>query len=182
MIADLEKGVRPWLKPWNASHAIGRITLPLRQSGTPYRGINVLLLWGETIANGYSSPIWMTFRQALAAGAHVRKGEHGATVDYADRFTRTEADENGNDVEREIPFLKPYTVFNAPQVDGLPSHYYHASADESGEKLRLIEQAERFFAATGATIRRGGRRRSASPSRAVIRGLCREVLVSRRNP
>ena len=155
MIDDLEKGVRPWLKPWNASHAIGRITLPLRHNGTPYRGINVLLLWGEAIANGYGSPIWMTFRQALATGAHVRKGEHGATVVYADRFTRTEADESGNEFEREIPFLKAYTVFNVAQVEGLPSQYYQAAAEDAGDKLQLIEQAERFFAATRATIRHG---------------------------
>jgi antirestriction protein ArdC len=46
IIADLARGVRTWLKPWSASHAAGRVTLPLRYNGTPYRGINVLLLWG----------------------------------------------------------------------------------------------------------------------------------------
>ena len=62
VIADLEHGVRPWLKPWNAGHAAGRITLPLRHNGTPYRGINILLLWGEAMTNGYASPLWMTFK------------------------------------------------------------------------------------------------------------------------
>jgi len=47
VITDLEKGVRPWLQPWNAGHAAGRITLPRRHNGLPYRGINILLLWGE---------------------------------------------------------------------------------------------------------------------------------------
>ncbi len=120
VIADLEHGVRPWLKPWNAGHAAGRITLPLRHNGTPYRGINILLLWGEAMTNGYASPLWMTFKQALALGAHVRKGEHGAMVVYADRFTRTETDADGNGVEREIPFLKAYTVFNVAQIEGRP--------------------------------------------------------------
>ena len=32
IIASLEQGVRPWQKPWNAEHAAGRITRPLRQS------------------------------------------------------------------------------------------------------------------------------------------------------
>jgi antirestriction protein ArdC len=45
IVADLEKGVRPWLKPWNAEHAAGRITRPLRGNGQPYKGINVLSLW-----------------------------------------------------------------------------------------------------------------------------------------
>jgi hypothetical protein len=34
---ELEKGVRPWLKPWNAEQAAGRITLPLRGNGVPYK-------------------------------------------------------------------------------------------------------------------------------------------------
>ena len=33
IIADLEQGVRPWLKPWDAEHAAGRITRPLRAGG-----------------------------------------------------------------------------------------------------------------------------------------------------
>ena len=45
IIADLERGVRPWLKPWNAEHAAGRITRPLRANGQAYKSINVLMLW-----------------------------------------------------------------------------------------------------------------------------------------
>ena len=78
IVSSLEQGVRPWMKPWNAEHAAGRITRPLRANGMPYQGINVLMLWGESVEKGYSAPIWMTFRQALELSAHVRKGEHGA--------------------------------------------------------------------------------------------------------
>ena len=35
IIAELEAGTRPWLKPWNAEHAAGRITRPLRHNGIP---------------------------------------------------------------------------------------------------------------------------------------------------
>ena len=28
IVAELERGVRPWLKPWKAEHAAGRITRP----------------------------------------------------------------------------------------------------------------------------------------------------------
>ncbi len=167
VIADLEHGVRPWLKPWNAGHAAGRITLPLRHNGTPYRGINILLLWGEAMTNGYASPLWMTFKQALALGAHVRKGEHGAMVVYADRFTRTETDADGNGVEREIPFLKAYTVFNVAQIEGLPAHYY-ARPEAKADKLELIESAEGFCAATGAVIRHGGNMAYYAPGPDVI--------------
>jgi antirestriction protein ArdC len=167
VIADLDNGVRPWLKPWNADHTTGRITLPLRHNGTPYRGINILLLWGEAMANGYTSPLWMTFKQALALEAHVRKGEHGAMVVYADRITRKETDADGHDVEREIPFLKAYTVFNVAQIEGLPA-YYHTQPEAKTEKLELIQDAERFFAATGAVIRHGGDKAYYAPALDVI--------------
>ena len=124
IIADLEKGVRTWMKPWSAEHAAGRVSRPLRHNGTPYRGMNIVLLWGEAMAKGYAAPIWMTFKQALELDAHVRKGEHGSLVVYANSITKTETNEKGEDTEREIPFMKGYTVFNVEQIEGLPAHYY----------------------------------------------------------
>lgn len=112
IVEDLSKGVRPWVQPWCASNMEGRITRPLRHNGLPYSGMNVLLLWSEGIARGFSSPMWMTFKQALELGAAVRKGESGATVVFASRFSKSESDGHGGEIEREIPFLKAYTVFN----------------------------------------------------------------------
>ena len=51
IVTDLEAGVRPWLRPWNAEHAAGRITRPLRANGVAYRGINVIALWMEAARN-----------------------------------------------------------------------------------------------------------------------------------
>lgn len=155
IVADLEKGVRPWVQPWNTSNITGRITRPLRHNGEPYTGINVLLLWSEALSGGFTAPIWMTVRQANALGAHVRKGERGATVVYASRFTRTETDAAGDEVERDIPFLKTYSVFNVEQIEGLPDHYFQRSAPIV-DSIRRIEHADRFFANTGAVIRYGG--------------------------
>jgi antirestriction protein ArdC len=156
IVGELEQGVRPWLRPWGAEHAAGRITKPLRLNGVPYQGINVLMLWGEAVAKGYSAPIWLTFKQAQGLGAHVRKGEQGSLVVYADRIRRTERDEmTGEEAEREIPFLKGYTVFNVQQVEGLPAHFY-AVAEPRLDPVRRIDRAESFFAATGADIRHGG--------------------------
>ena len=75
ILAALEQGVRPWIKPWSVDHAAGRITRPLRHNGIPYRGVNVLLLWGEALEKGYAAPLWMTYKQAQEFGAQVRKGE-----------------------------------------------------------------------------------------------------------
>lgn len=155
IVADLEKGVRPWTKPWSAEHLAGRISRPLRHNLQPYSGINVVLLWCEATTRGFSAPIWMTFRQALELGGHVRKGEHGSTVVYANRITRTETTDKGEDVEREIPFLKAYTVFNVDQVEGLPPPFY-ATETPTLQPAQRIAHADAFFAATGAQIRHGG--------------------------
>jgi antirestriction protein ArdC len=79
---------------------------PPRANGIPYQGINVLMLWGEASERGYAAPIWMTFKQPLELGGHVRKGEHGSLVVYADRIHRTETNERGEEEDRSIPFLK----------------------------------------------------------------------------
>lgn len=167
IIADLESGVRPWLKPWSAGHREGRITRPLRHNGQPYSGINVLLLWGDAAAKGFTADTWMTYKQATTFGAHVRKGEQGSLVVYADRFTKTESNEKGEEVEREIPFMKAYTVFNVEQIEGLPERYAPATIAPP-EPLHLIEAAEAFFAGTGATFRHGGNRAFYAPGQDVI--------------
>jgi antirestriction protein ArdC len=155
IIADLEQGVRPWMKPWNVDDPATRITRPLRHNASPYRGINILLLWGEAMAKSYASPMWMTYKQAAGFGANVRKGEQGSMVVFADRFTKTGTDDQGEEIEEDIPFMKAYTVFNVEQIDQLPTHYY-AKPEPKAESLQLIASAEAFFAATGATFRHGG--------------------------
>jgi antirestriction protein ArdC len=156
IVAELEKGVRPWLKPWNPEHAEGRITRPLRANGIPYRGINVVMLWSAAMVKGYAAPQWMTFKQALELNANVRKGEQGSLVVYASKITRTETDDGtGEESERDIPFMKGYTVFNVEQIEGLPAHFYPKPEPRSEELLR-IERAEAFFAATKAVVRHSG--------------------------
>ena len=156
IVAELEKGVRPWLKPWNAEHAEGRIIRPLRANGIPYRGINVVMLWSAAMEKGYAAPQWMTFKQALELNAHVRKGEQGSQVVYASKITRTETDAGtGEESERDIPFMKGYTVFNVEQIEGLPASFYPKPEPRSEELLRN-QKAEAFFAATKAVVRHSG--------------------------
>jgi antirestriction protein ArdC len=158
IIADLEQGVRPWHRPWNAEHTAGRITRPLRHNGVAYQGINVVMLWSASVVNGYACPIWLTFKQAQQLGGNVRKGEHGELVVYADRITRTESDATSEEVERSIPFMKGYTVFNVEQCEGLPAQYTGKAEAPALPLPQRIEAADRFFAATGADIRHGGMR------------------------
>jgi antirestriction protein ArdC len=157
IIADLEKGELTWLKPWSSANTEGRITKPLRHNGQPYNGINVLMLWGAAMESGYTSPYWMTFKQAKELGAHVKKGERGNMVVYANAITKTEENSNGEEQERRIPFMKSYSVFNVEQIEGLAEHF-HEKPEAVIDPAERIEHAEEFFANTGADVRHGGNR------------------------
>jgi antirestriction protein ArdC len=158
IISELEEGRFPWVQPW--SNAAASPGLPRNATtGRAYSGVNVLILWGAVIAGAYPNQGWLTFRQALAAGGCVRKGEQGVTVCYADRFTpeaeKQRSVEQG-DAARAIPFLKRFVVFNVAQCDGLPEQY-SADAPPLPER-ELVPIAENLIASTGADFRIGGPR------------------------
>lgn len=156
IIRELEAGRLPWVQPWD-SGACGPAMPHNGGTGRPYSGINVLILWAAVIEGGYCSQRWLTFRQALALGGHVRKGETGTIVCYADRFTPRDEAEKARDEDREaraVAFLKRFVVFNVDQCDGLPAHVAHAP-EPRGER-ETIPHAEALIAATGADIRVGG--------------------------
>jgi antirestriction protein ArdC len=117
IIAELEAGRMPWVQPWGTEAAKAPLAMPKNAStGRFYSGINVLILWGSVIEHGFPVQGWLTFRQALGLGGNVRKGEHGTTVVYADRFIPDDekkgAHETGEDAQA-IPFLKRSTWRNA---------------------------------------------------------------------
>lgn len=164
IVAQLEQGVRPWMKPWSGEHAAGRVARPLRVNGTPYKGINVLMLWEAAEVHGFAFSRWCTYRQATELGGQVRGGSKGSLVVYADRLSCTEVGEDGEENERDRYFMKGYTVFNIEQVDGLPAHYYDAPASPPLDPVERIAQADAFFANTGAEIRHGGDRAYYAPT------------------
>ena len=87
IIAELETGCVPWVQPWGSVQVKAALAMPTNAAtGRRYSGINVLILWQAVIDHGFAGQGWLTFRQALALGGHVRKGERGTTVVYADRF------------------------------------------------------------------------------------------------
>ena len=166
IIAELEDGRLPWVQPWGTAAAQAPLAMP-RNAATSrqYSGINVLILWGAVIQQGYPTQHWLTFRQALSLGGNVRKGERGTTVVYADRFTpedeKRRARETGEDAN-SIPFLKRFTVFNAAQCEGLPDDI---TVEAPPPPPGLIEpRVEELIAATGIDFRIGGNRAFYVPS------------------
>ena len=104
LIGIIDRGVLPWRKPW----CVGGSSRPLRQSGEPYQGINNFLLTMRTIMAGYTSPYWMTLRQANALEAKIIKGSRSSVVVYygTTERNRTEGapdDETETDDPRTFP-------------------------------------------------------------------------------
>jgi antirestriction protein ArdC len=158
IITQLEGGRLPWVQPWGRA---GGAALSLPRNGVTgrrYSGVNILLLWGAVIEHGYPSQGWLTFKQALAAGGCVRKGERGTTVVYADRFTPRAEQERAAQTGEEpgkVAFLKRFTVFNLAQCEGLEG------VDPEPAPLperQAVPIGEALIAATGADFRIGGPR------------------------
>src|SRR4029077_1877767 len=124
IIAELEFGRVPWVQPWGTAAAKAPLAIPKNAStARHYSGVNILILWEAVIERRFTGQSWLTFRQALSLGGHVRKGERGTTVVYADRFVPSDekrrAAEAGEEAQA-IPFLKRFTVFNTDQCEALP--------------------------------------------------------------
>jgi len=160
IIAELEAGRVPWVQPWGTTAAQAPLALPKSAAtGRQYSGINILILWGAAIERAFTGQSWLTFRQALSLGGHVRKGERGTTVVYADRFVpaneRRRAHEAGEEAQA-VAFLKRFTVFNTDQCNGLPSEI---ATTAPPPPPGLIEpRVEKLIKATGIDFRIGGNR------------------------
>ena len=145
VIAELEKGCVPWVRPWDQSKS--GLAMPQNATtGRHYSGINVLILWDAVISRDFGAHRWLTLRQANAIGGQVRKGERGITVCYADRFIpkaeQQRAAEQG-DNPSAVPFLKRFTVFNVEQCDGIPEAETAAAPLEPCQIVDLDRRAVR---------------------------------------
>ncbi|CCD98875.1 zincin-like metallopeptidase domain-containing protein [Bradyrhizobium sp. STM 3809] len=165
IIGELEAGRVPWVQPWGTQAAKAQLALPRNATtGRAYTGINVLILWGSVIEHGFTGQSWLTFRQALSVGGHVRKGERGVSVVYADRFVPSDERQRAREVGEEaqaIPFLKRFTVFNIDQCGGLPEDI--ATASPPPLPVAVEPVVETLIANSGVDFRIGGHRAFYAP-------------------
>ena len=158
IIGQLEAGSVPWVQPWGTTAAKASLAMPKNAATSrSYSGINVLILWIAVIERGFSCQRWLTFRQALGLGGHVRKGETGTTVVYADRFVPDRERERAQETDDEpqaIPFLKRFTVFNVDQCNGLPEGV--AASPPRIETDVILPCAQALIEASGIDFRIGG--------------------------
>ena len=112
IVEKLQQGTIPWQKPWNSAAGLPRNL----SSQKAYRGINVWMLGSA----GYSSPYWLTFKQAKEIGGYVRKGEQGFPVvfwKWLDGVEKLEEREESRTATRRVPLARLYYVFNVQQCE-----------------------------------------------------------------
>lgn len=152
ILAALERGVAPWVRPWTGIDAHNGAT------GHVYKGINI---W-STQASGHLDPRWYTFKQLEGFGrSHVRKGEHGTKITRWIFPDREADDGDGETTTRSAPILRLYVVFNFAQIEWDPAHRpadLPTYARPEGEPLHARATCDAYHARSGVSYREGGGR------------------------
>jgi antirestriction protein ArdC len=172
IIAELEAGALPWVKPWAATPGAN---VPCNAvTNRPYSGVNVILLWLAR-AEGWATPRFLTFKQAIDAGGNVRKGEKASRVVFVKQLRVAGEGEGEGEAgaelepDRVVTMLREYCVFNVAQCDGLPEKIVNGPA---APRVRNPETrdplADEFLASTGADIREGAGEAYYAPGRDFI--------------
>lgn len=172
IIAALDAGVVPWRRPWS----IKGTDIARNAWGKAYRGVNVWLLAGSRMANGFASNTWLTFKQVQAQGGTVRPGSKSTLVVFWKSGVSEDRDDKG--VQKRWFMLRYFNVFNLDQTHGvvLTAAQKRAEAarlDAEGLDLNPIEDAEAivasYFVRDGApTLRTGSDRAFYLPASDVI--------------
>jgi antirestriction protein ArdC len=150
IIELLQQGVVPWRKPWRGGDVGAPRSLV---SGRAYRGVNVFLLTTSSAAMGFTSPYWLTFRQAQERGGHVRKGEKSTPIVFWKmlehrRSQHEDSDDPSDDPgdetveEKKIPYLRYFAAFNVGQCEGIQ---YPRPDVEPAPDFSPLEACEEIF-------------------------------------
>lgn len=136
-------------------------------TGRSYRGVNALLLWDAAIVQGYEVPLWLTYRQAKALGAQVRKGERGVLCAQFERTGGRGDRDPHTELQDGLLQCRPFWLFNVAQVDGLPAKRLDppavAAAGPSAAEHGAMERVLRLVGGCNATLRHGFERAAYVP-------------------
>ena len=161
IIAAIEVGAGEWRMPWH--HDGASTSRPTNvASGKRYRGINTVALWVAAVRAGYDQGLWGTYRQWLAAGAQVRKGEKATTVVLWKEVALADDEDEESDNEsqgRRRMFARAFSVFNIAQVHG-----YEPEPAAILPETERFAHAETFIANLGIKTIFGGSEAYYQPS------------------
>jgi len=115
LIAMMEAGRLPWVCPWKHGTSNLDSLIPYNAlSRRNYNGINIMLLWGDSIEYGTNG--WLTFNQCKQLGGTVKKGEKGRMIVF---FKPFEGKDKVTGEKKMFPLLRHSHVFNVAQCEGL---------------------------------------------------------------
>ena len=155
IIAQLEKGAIPWVKPWRADSSADKNFITQKA----YSGINTLILGMA----GYSNPSWASYKQWQDKGVQVKKGEKATTIVFFKQVSKDTTNESGEVEKSGYAVLRAYSVFNAEQTD-----IEIIPAIEPAEPFNPIPAIESKIKDTGAVIKHGGNSAFYMPSKDFI--------------
>jgi len=131
LLAALEQGIIPWKRPWS-----GRLPTNY-DTNREYRGVNILTLGIAEMVMGYSSPYWLTFRQAQKHGGHIRKGERATYIVFSEKKVKEVQMEDGTKEERVLHFVRSFPIFNFDQTEGVPKKDAVAALDPDRDLIEV---------------------------------------------
>lgn len=134
IISLIESGTVPWRKCWSAGSGMPKNLISKKE----YRGINVFIL----ASSSYSSPYWLTYKQATDLGGFVRKGEKSTPVIFWKMLDKHDQDEETKATGR-IPMLRQYHLFSVEQCDGIT---VPPDPEETINPFSAIEKCEQIIA------------------------------------
>lgn len=157
-----QNALPPWRKPWADDPNSPGLHTSL-STGSPYRGINQLILQCSAAKQGFKSKWWGTFNQIAFNGASIRKGQKATKVILWKPIKRSRIDENGDETDDSFLVMREFCVFNAEQTNSL-NQFRVGHAKVNGDAQTRYEHADEVIEATGAVINYGGNRAFYRPS------------------
>ncbi len=134
ILKQLENDVVPWRKEFNTLCGLPKNIV----SNKEYQGINVLMLLCQT----YSSPYWMTFKQAGELGGKIKKGEAATKVVFWKILKKEEKEK-----EKSYPMMRYYNVWNLEQTEGVKLPKHVEAKKVQNEDVTPIEACENILKA-----------------------------------
>lgn len=136
LIALIEQGINPWMKPWNAiddaavSHANGKAYSLLNQILLEFRG-------GE----------YLTFAQCKKEGGTVKKGAKSKPIVFWCTGTMKEVENEDGEKETiwhnfKMPILKWYNVFHIDDCEGIEKKYTCENPEKRNYDFEKDSEAE----------------------------------------
>lgn len=159
IVAELERGRKPWVRPWDPDKCDGPQSPFNAVTGHRYSGINVLVLAMDPRAFSTGDPRYCTYKQAADHQWQVKKGEKATTVFL---YKPHEIDdEKAEDGKKMVLLLRTFSVFHTSQIDGVPP-YCPPPVEEC--PWQSDQACETIMRNSGVPLRIGGDRAFYSPN------------------